>query len=260
MSFSFADDGGIDVADVALPPAGAGFHGFNGDSDSVGNLLLEQAQCFLTDDLACDLTLCLRGNHIFIVERFTGRQQIKNILHQLIDAVAGAGAHGDNFVKDTLVGIFVDDRQNLGFFHLIDLVYDNDNRSLYFFKKFDDGLVFVRQLLAGLNKPQNDIHFLQGSLGCFDHIGSQFGTALMDAGRIQEDDLSLFTGIDGANLGPSRLRLIGCDRDLLADHAVHQRGFADIGTADDGRKTRFFDCAADSCFIGFISVCCFVHF
>mgnify|MGYP007076518620 CR=1 FL=1 len=44
---------------------------------------------------------------------------------------------------------------------------------------------------------------------------------LMDTRRIQENDLSLLTGIDRLDAVSGGLGLLGCDRDLLADQIIH---------------------------------------
>ena len=61
----------------------------------------------------------------------------------------------------------------------------------------------------------------------------------MDTRGIEEDDLTVLTGVHGLDTVSGRLRLLGCDRDLLTDQMVHQCGLADIRTADDCCKSGF---------------------
>ena len=63
MGFFFADDLCLDVEQAV----GAFFHFLDGHGDPVGDLVLETAQRFLTDDLCCDLAHRLVGHGVLIV-------------------------------------------------------------------------------------------------------------------------------------------------------------------------------------------------
>ena len=61
---------------------------------------------------------------------------------------------------------------------------------------------------------------------------------LVHTGSVEEHDLVGRCGADAADLVARRLRLVGDDRDLAPDDAVHERRLADVGPADDRDETR----------------------
>ena len=59
-----------------------------------------------------------------------------------------------------------------------------------------------------------------------DHVLAQLVFCLVDTRGIEEDDLTVLTGVHGLDTVSGRLRLLGCDRDLLTDQMVQQCGLA----------------------------------
>ena len=90
-----------------------------------------------------------------------------------------------------------------------------------------------------LNQPHNCVHLFQGTLCNGYHILSKLILRLMDTRRIQENDLSLLTGIDRLDTVSCGLGLIGCDGDFLADQLVHQGGLSHVRPANQSGKTGF---------------------
>ena len=74
-----------------------------------------------------------------------------------------------------------------------------------------------------------------------DHIVTQLVFRLVDTGRIQEYDLSLFQGQYRLNTVTGGLRFVRCDGDLLSDQSVHQSGLTYVGTSDQCGKAGFVD-------------------
>ena len=62
------------------------------------------------------------------------------------------------------------------------------------------------------------------------------GARLVDARRVDEDDLRLGPVQHAADLVAGRLRLVRDDRDLLAEDLVEQRRLAHVGAADEGHE------------------------
>ena len=90
-----------------------------------------------------------------------------------------------------------------------------------------------------LYQPKDHIDIFECSLCYLDHVLAQLVFCLVDTRGIEEDDLTVLTGIYGLDTVSGRLRFLGCDRDLLTDQMVHQCGFSDIWTADDRCKSGF---------------------
>ena len=62
---------------------------------------------------------------------------------------------------------------------------------------------------------------------------------LVDARRIEEDDLTFVVRMDAEDAVARRLGLIGDNRDFVFDDMVDERRLADIRAADDGDEPRF---------------------
>ena len=61
----------------------------------------------------------------------------------------------------------------------------------------------------------------------------------MNAGRIDEHDLRVWTIQHATNLRTGGLRLVGGDGHLLPKNCIEKSRLAHIGTANDGHETRF---------------------
>ncbi len=100
---------------------------------------------------------------------------------------------------------------------------------------FGKGAVGRRQAVLGIDDEQNNVGFLNGSLGLGAHprfqavIGSFFKTRRIDNLKLQIVEL----GIVDAPVARDARQVID-QRQLAADEAIEQRGLADIGTPDDG--------------------------
>ena len=89
-----------------------------------------------------------------------------------------------------------------------------------------------------LYQPENDIHIFQCIFCHIYHIFAQFIFCFMDTRRIHKYDLSsVRIGIYCLDAVSGGLWLIGCNRDLLSDHMVHQGRFSHIRTADQRYKS-----------------------
>ena len=71
------------------------------------------------------------------------------------------------------------------------------------------------------------------------HVIAQFVFRLVNAGGIQEYDLSLVQRQYRLDTVTRGLRFVGCDGDLLSDQSVHQRRFPYVGTSDQCGKAGF---------------------
>lgn len=58
----------------------------------------------------------------------------------------------------------------------------------------------------------------------------------LETGGIDENELGGVVGINTGNAVARGLGFFAGDADFLPDEVVHQRGFADVGAADDGNE------------------------
>ncbi len=56
----------------------------------------------------------------------------------------------------------------------------------------------------------------------------------LETGGINENELGGVVGVNAGNAVARGLGFFTGDADFLPDEVVHQRGFADVGSADDG--------------------------
>ena len=80
---------------------------------------------------------------------------------------------------------------------------------------------------------------LERALGGLDHILAELVLRLVDARRIEKDNLRLWPRENAENPVARRLRLVAHDGDLLPDQAVDECRFADVRPTDDGDESRF---------------------
>src|SRR5207244_2585272 len=93
-------------------------------------------------------------------------------------------------------------------------------------------------LLGHVHQPERKVHLAQAAHGGLHHALVHAVGRLVDAGRVEEDDLAVGPVQDGQDAVAGRLRLVGDDRDLVAHQPVDERGLAHVGPADDGDEAR----------------------
>ena len=70
------------------------------------------------------------------------------------------------------------------------------------------------------------------------HLAAQRGVGIVQAGRIDKNDLSFGLGNNSLNAVSGGLRLGSYDGDFLSDQAIHESGLPGVGTAYDGYESR----------------------
>lgn len=84
----------------------------------------------------------------------------------------------------------------------------------------------------GVEQHANEIGVVRPAPGGGDHGAVEPTLGQEDAGRVDQDDLRVVLDDDAADQRARGLHLARDDRDLRPDQRVDQRGFADIGRAD----------------------------
>ena len=205
MGISLADDRRLNVND-SIRTLG---HLFDCDGDSVRDLLVEQAQCLLTDQLSRDLAHRLIGHGILIVVLRSIRKILEDQLRQKIRVLLAQCGYWNDLRKraDVLVRINVLCKLLL-FLHGIHLVDDKNHRGLDLSELFCNVALTCSDERRRLHKPQNDIDFLERVLCNVDHVLAELVFRLVDARGVEEDDLSSLIRVNGLDAVSRRLRFV----------------------------------------------------
>ena len=108
------------------------------------------------------------------------------------------------------------------------------------FDHFNDALVFGADSAGGINDVDDDINAFERVANFVMKIGDEFvRRGFEKPRRVHENNLA-FGPVDDAVVGVARgLRLRRDDGDFGADERVEQRGFADVGAADEHGEAGF---------------------
>ena len=85
---------------------------------------------------------------------------------------------------------------------------------------------------------QQHVDAVHRVLHALDHVFAQARARLMQTRRIEENNLPALVRRHAHDAVARRLRAVGDDGDLFADHRVHEGGFADVRAADNRGKAR----------------------
>ena len=225
----------VDDAGVTLGELGD-FH-----SGAVGDLLLQGVEDLFTDDLCADLLFGLVSDHISGEELGAFGQVAGQQLHQFLNAVLPLGGDGHDGIEVVDLAVGINDRQQLGLFHGVDLVDDQDRGDLHALDLLDEFLLGAAHIGDGLHQQEDAVHVGHALLDHVHHVVAQAVGCLVEAGGIHEDELAVPTGEDGADAVAGGLGLVADDGDLLTHQGVGQGGLAHVGTAADGQDAAALD-------------------
>ena len=221
-------------------------------ANAVRHFLAQMQQRLFADDFRADLAFGLVGHHI-IRKIFRPFRQIGNDqLFQLVHALARARADGHDRVVARL-GEGLNRCHQPRFLHDIRLV-EHQNLLHLAGARFFDNRAILRADFVCVHQHQQHVDAVHRVLHALDHVFAQTRARFMQARRIEEDDLPVLVRRHAHDAVACRLRTVGNDGDLFADHRVHHRGFADVRTADDRGEARkkfrgifVFHCLFPSC-------------
>ena len=101
----------------------------------------------------------------------------------------------------------------------------------------DDGAVVFAHLRR-VHQHQHAIHAVHRVLDGLHHAFAQLRAGRVDAGGVEEDNLPVGARHHAHNAVARRLRAAGDNRNFLANHRVHQGGFAHVRATHNGNKSR----------------------
>ena len=201
----------------------------------VGQLFAEVAEQFFAHDFGGEETAGTVGHHFFRIHRHALGQVRSEAREQVGDAQSVFGADGFMSCKFEFCADLVDKflQTAAARFVFVDFVDDED-----------DGRV-CRQLFhhdaVGIGKA----HGFDDENDGID-AAQRFGDVLieavvqgvavfgLEAGRIDENELGGVVGVNAGNAVARGLGFFTGNADFLPDEVIHQRGFADVGAADNG--------------------------
>ena len=125
----------------------------------------------------------------------------------------------------------IDQGQQAGFAHKVHLVDQEHRRHPTALELFQDEPVPRPWSRGGFDEHEDEIHFLEDVHGHLHHPRVETVLRLMDAGRVQENQLGVIQMLHAQDAGPRRLRLVGDDGDFFAEEPIQKRGFSDVGAA-----------------------------
>ena len=150
----------------------------------------------LTDHLCHDLALRLVRYGILIIEHGSIRKIFQNTVNNILCILSAECRARDNLGKITDLAVRIDCRKDFLFFHCIDLINDQNDRHANALELLCNVALTGSDKGRRLNQPHNCVHLFQGTLCNGYHILSKLIFRLMDTRRIQENDLSLLTGVN----------------------------------------------------------------
>ena len=233
IPFDIDRDPDIDLVVTAV------LHFFDIDGDGMRHFIAGTAEELFPDDFSDQKAFRLVRDHV--VREILGpfRQDLAQFVDDGIDVVPFQGGNGDDLGERIEFGIFRNLVQYLFFRHEVDFVDDQEDRDADVFQLIQDEEVARALLFIARDEEQDGVDVAQGLIGRFIHEFPQLMFRLVDARRVEEDDLTFVVRMDTEDAVARRLGLIGDNRDFMLDDAVDECRLADIRAADDGDETRF---------------------
>ena len=238
MAVLLAVDGGVDLDDLVIPLGKLGdLHG-----GAVGDLLVQAEQQLLPQDLRHHLALRLIGDHVLWEELGPLGQKPVQYVQQLLHPLAGPGRDRDHGGELMGLPVGLDDLQQLLLVlqgvHLVD---DQHRGAAQGLDAGDELRLRAADVGDGLHQQHDRVHVGHALLHHVHHVVPQAGACLVQARRIQKDELALPPVQNGADPVPGGLGLVGDDGHLLPHQGIGQGGLAHVGAAYNRDHSRFFD-------------------
>ena len=200
------------------------------------HFVAQMLERLLANQLRANQPLRLVGHHIVreILRAF--RQVRRKLLRQVIQPVAGFGADWDNRVI-AKVSEGRNQPQQLLRRQQVNLVDRQHLRHFLARHIADDGAVVLAHLRR-VHQHQHAVHAVHRVLDGLHHAFAQLRAGRVDAGGVEEHNLPVRARHHAHDAVARRLRAAGDNRNLFADHRVHQGGFAHVRATHNRYKSR----------------------
>ena len=204
----------------------------------VGNLLIVVQKNLLADDFRHEKARRFVCPLVFLEVRRRIGKQLFDARQDAVDSELRLRRNREDLGRGQDFFPRLDEFHDTRLIRQVDFVDQHQDRHLHALHLRDEVGVFVG-LLHHIRHVEQHIGVLQRTFGEGEHRLLEFIVGFQHARGVREDDLRI-VGVDNAHNAVARgLRLEGCDRNALAHEQIHERGFADIGIADDIDETGF---------------------
>ena len=233
MALLLTEDGDLQIDDAVFPLGELG----DLDGGAVGDLLIQAAQQLLPHQLRADLPLGLVGDHVVREEMRALGGVLLQLVHQLLQSLAGLGGDGQDGIKVTGRAVDGHDLQQPGLFHGVDLVDEQQSRDPGLPDALDERLLLGADGGHGLHHQQDAVHVRHALLDYIDHVVAESGPGLVEARGVQQHKLGVAPVDNGGDAVAGGLRLVRDDGDLLPHQGIGEGGLARVGPAADGNHS-----------------------
>jgi hypothetical protein len=211
-------------------------HPLDDDGGGERQLLARALEELFPDDLGGPVRLGRRGEEILRVCSGSLGEVRREEVREALDPVARLRRDRHDLTEEPGRGELRDHRQQSFLGHEIDLVEGKKGGSTGPGEQIEDAPLL--SALGRVDDQENEVRGGKRVRRVPQHDGVHPVIGAVDSRSVHERDLGARTARDPENAFPRRLRLIGNDRDFLADEPVHERRLARVRTPDDRHLAR----------------------
>ena len=155
------------------------------------HFIARKLKYFFTHKLRNDETFRLIGHHVGRIIRRTFRKIALHYIEKCLQIRLLFCRNRYNRCKRIFIFVICNNWQCFFTCNLVDLIDNQNDRSLRCFQPFDDVALARPHLFCRIDDKENRIDFFQGAFCCFDHVRTKFVLRLMDTWRIEKDNLGI---------------------------------------------------------------------
>ena len=210
------------------------------DGHRMRHLVARELQDLLADELGDDEALRLVRDHVLRIVLRALRQVLLDLRQQGVEIRLRLGRDRHDTDERVLVSIARDDRQDLLLLDEVELVDDEDDGLARRLQALEDVVLARAHLLRRIDDEENGIDFLECALGCLDHVLAELVLRLVDARRVEEDNLGI-----GFRQDAEDAVLVKRYKETRRSHPLAQGERVDKGIMRERQKMEFLKKEAD---------------
>ena len=194
---------------------------------------MRELEHLLAHDLGGEEPLRLIGQVIRRIERDAFGQVFEEQGFECVHIGAVNRRHGNELDERIGAAVLIEYRQQLRLRHQVDLVESQDHRRLDLVQDAEQMPIARPRLGRRIDDKRHDVDLAHRLERGMHHPDIHAMRRFVYAGRVHEDHLGIRIVLHAHHTRTRRLRLVGHDRQLLADDEIEERGLAGIGTAEE---------------------------
>ena len=234
LAFALDVNGGADAQHL-----GSFLEAVNQDGDGVRDFVARLEDGFFADDFGGEEAFGLIGKLVGRKMRRGFGQTGEPGIDEIEAAGAGEGGDGKNFGKLEFFIVALDKGQEQVFGDAVHFVQQKIDGAVEALNPLDGEAVAGTEVDRRVDDEAEDVDTFEGVLELVHHHAAENVFGLVDAGRVNQDDLGVFAIEDALNAIAGGLRLGRDDGDFLADESIDEGGFARVGATDDCDEAGF---------------------